>query len=306
LVESRQMSESKEESPEAVDPALKKVIEFQYWQLRQAFVSVTVANPLQPPDQKVAVRSAFVVEINDDWWLISAEHAFLDYEDQPGLLDIIAKRPGTRLFLQPMADRDKRENVPFRFDRSAAICTRDLSDLLAHSEYHNLSNELKDMDLIAIHLSQLYKEHLRALNVKPLTWENVRPILEDELFDFLHRQSATIALVGIPEDTLVEQTGSCWVEFSRLPVSPAKSELPFIFVKPEWKEKDRSYSIKGVSGGPLALFGLERLYILGVQVSQIQGDPYLYRAVTAQFFFEVLRESQAIFAARSAPKEELN
>lgn len=258
-------------------------------QVGKAFVSICVYPPSQAEVPKFAPFSGFVFCVEDQWFLVTAEHVFTGHDEHLGLDRLLELHPETRIELQPFLG-GIRTATRLVVDPRRRLSTTQLAeawkDTLEEQEYDGLMNA----DIISMPLLDYYKRNLAAVGVQPLLWDQVRFVPDAEAAELIRDSHVTAKLFGIPATGVEIKEGSASAWLLRLPVEPAGQDPPFTYWFPTWNTSEVPDDVCGTSGGPIVLLGADRPLLVGVQIAQqrICGRRRL-KAVNAFPFFELLR-----------------
>lgn len=271
------------------DPEWEAKVAQQEEQASKAFVALTVFMPYMEVGKQIAVISGFVFDVKGQWFLISAEHAFVGWEGEPGLDQVIATHPEVAITLQPFHQQGTTTGTVFRVDPEARFGTGALAEAWKDRVGDLTYLAMKSADIIAMPLSDYYEKNLAAVGVTPFTWDQVRNVSIKEATKLLSGQTVTARLMGVPATSVQsgETSFSAW--HLRLPVEPAGEEPPFSYWNPTWDADRVPYDVKGTSGGPIVIFGADKPYVLAIQVAQdrVDGKRRL-KGVCGYAFFEFL------------------
>ncbi len=199
--------------------------------------------------------SAMVIEVNQEWFLLSAGHAFQD-------IDTLIREPDSKLVRCAINDtfRSPSSFPPFDFDYQNAK---------RRIHYNSLSPD--GLDYALIHIEPYYRNFLTANGIVPLTerhWDD----------DSIANCSAFV-MAGFPIDSVVagitdhgddyQATVNGTPVFRYIERSASDTELKYARfvgqIRPE-----HATDIKGLSGGPIFCFNdadLSSHYVAGVQSS---------------------------------------
>ncbi len=99
--------------------------------------------------------------------------------------------------------------------------------------------------------------------------------------------------MGVPSNSIETYDTQYLVHLNKYPFLPVEYDHPFSIWEPGWEREAVSYDLRGTSGGPVLLLGLDQSYLIGIQTSQIvKGSKYKYKAVNAFFLFEYIKSLQ--------------
>lgn len=257
-------------------------------QVSKAFVSICVYMPYQPEERQFAPFSGFVFDVEGQWFLVTAEHVFTGHDEHVGLDKLLELHPETIVELQPFWG-GRSTATRFNASQPNRLTTSQLAEMWRERVEPHIYEAMKGADLIAIALSEYYEQHLKAVGVEPLGWDQVQLIDKEEAMELLKGETVSTKLFGIPEKGVETKDGVASAWLLRLPVAPAGEEPPFTYWEPTWDAENVPYDVRGTSGGPIMLLGAKTPYFMGIQIAQgrVDGQRRL-KAVNAFAFFEFL------------------
>lgn len=256
----------------------------------RAFVGLGVHKQGGPPGEAYHLISGFVFSVHDRWVWVSSAHAFVGHGDDRGLFALMEEFPETKIELQPVS-QTKSKPTFFSIFRNNWITidsiAEELKDRIPAGDYQ----ALKDSDLIAVILPELYVQNLQAEGVKPFTWTQVCDMPDDEHMELLRGRTLTIMILGVPSSGSLfnHVSGLTSLQILCLPIEPASESLPFSYWHPTWSDQELSHNVVGTSGGPIMLLGAHQPFIMGVQISQKKANGnVVYKSVSGYFFFDII------------------
>ncbi len=267
--------------------------------MARAFVSIGVEVPAAPREQRFTAFSGFVVEINHEWFWVTADH-IID-ENHDGLRSI-EDRIDVNLSLIALCDQSGHK-THFRFKtedcvRMPLLTKMQLSRLESKSNEEQYVESISDdLDLAAIYFSKYYMDHLKAVGVLPLKESEwlFDPEENKETFD-----DYVLCLAGIPQNSYVPDNTGLNMTFKTLSIDSSRYEPPFFYCIPAWESDTHVGSLVGFSGGPIFIADRQKTALLGVQFSVTkQGE---LRAIDATCLLELLR--QVIVEMKNASKSQ--
>jgi len=269
-------------------------IDRQREQVKRACVGLRVSIPALGLPNGFGLYSGFVVEVENEWLFITAEHAFTRTDETAGLNTALARYPSASIAFQPLGLDPKRAAgnvVPFRLDECRRFATSRLAtERQADLEPAELA-AMRAADCECILLKDLYVDNLRSVGVCPLTWESVPSLSDREASKAVDAPGdRAIEVCGVPSSltTVEAETAGLW--FYCLPLKlESVDNPPILELSRLWGEPDID-DIKGMSGGPVVYLGADQPYLVGIQIAQIKREGgYVYRAAMSVPFMESIR-----------------
>ncbi|HEY3780066.1 MAG TPA: hypothetical protein VGL56_03205 [Fimbriimonadaceae bacterium] len=228
---------------------------------RKSSVVITVLVP-ENGSQRMGLASGFVVQVRDDWFLVTAAHALVDIEH--AIERAAPETVGLRLHCL-IGDI---EGTVFSVANLTTISVPALGkQLLAQAttdSEREVASCLVNDDVVLIALSDYYRRHLFSSGLCPLVGKDVSS-------DIFPKSTADAPMgiqffmCGAPLNSLT----SMGVAFKFMEVWPKSYEAPIYEFAPQWSDELHRGSVKGMSGGGVfAFFGNGDVRLIGVQSAQ--------------------------------------
>lgn len=259
----------------------------------KSFVSLVANFVVNSETHPPHVVTGFALDVNGKWFLITAQHAIIRNQDSIGLDQLLEDYPGTTISLVAYSQAPDKHSTPFRLESGRRFASEQLAEAYSNLDgdayCQNIHRAIESSDLIAIELKKLYCDHLQVSGVVPLTVDQVILPPMCEALQLAERFNYTARMMGVPAEYVREDGNLNEAILLLLPILFVREEPPFTFWKPSWSSDRITYDVKGMSGGPLILFGGDELFVIGIQISQLREEGQrIFKAVSPEGFFQML------------------
>ncbi len=282
------------------------IVETQLNEIEHALLLIGVFRPDE--SEPCMHATGFVVQIEEQVCLITAAHTIDELDKAREHLETCTFALVSPVPYDPQ-DEVRRTAQYVAFDYPSAI-RKAMPEVLAGYDENVIPKELHSMDIGFVILNDYVRMHLEKMKVVPLAWDRVYEENEDELCAQMDRDNWMPMMVGFPRMAFVSSGGTSKVtHFKTLRLrlkGTDVSKRPIIEFEPAWDRQAYDGDVKGMSGCPVVLLGLDHLRVFAVQSAQY-AVPYRYPkklfTIESSFFFEFLRETIRIAEASASDED---
>ncbi|MCH8273701.1 MAG: hypothetical protein IH851_02825 [Armatimonadetes bacterium] len=248
-----------------------EVIRAQLREVAKACVPLVLHREELPAEQRLVCYSGFLVELANKWIWITAGHV-IDELDA-----VLGQEPSPSFFFRVPTD----PNGPVFFNYTDAkhasfLAVSKIGMKLRPRPARRVAEAwqyLAKADIGFAVLTTLYIDNLRAAGAVPFDKDQIRHYGEEEVKGIDVGQLG-VFLAGIPAeskeaDLTADNPTISFKELPLHPASPDECEPPQCYFEPQWTDDLHEGDVKGMSGGPIVVLGLDKPLVVAVQSAQL-------------------------------------